>query len=401
MRRHIARVAWSLPPAAGAAKLSHMRVLHLVSYYPPDRVGGVGEVVAHLHRDLLERGHQSRVLTTGTSKGEESIRRVGTSPTTYLLSSLAGINEIRHADVLHAQHGEALLLLLLARLRRRRPAIVVTFHSSNRRFGASFRPFTVDGRRITSGVGGAIQRFVKSPIRALLDQVAIRIADEVTFVSRSCAADLAPARRSRWNIIHNSLPDPPAVTHAVPAASLLYVGRPTHLKRVAALPYILQQVRARRAGATLRIVGFDRTTAPAVADEFDRRGLADAVVWEGSVASTEIRPFYAAATLLLLPSAHEGLPMVILEAAAAGTPAVATAVGGMDEAIVDGTTGLLAPHEGWDDLAVACAELLGDRQRTNEMGRAARERIARDFGIRSQVDAYLDVYEQAANGNTS
>ena len=67
-----------------------------------------------------------------------------------------------------------------------------------------------------------------------------------------------------------------------------------------------------------------------------------------------------AADLVVLPSFTEGLPNVALEAAAAGVPVVATAVGGTPEVVADGVTGLLVPPGQPRAMARAVSTLLGD-----------------------------------------
>ncbi len=62
-----------------------LRVLHVVPYFPPDRMGGVGEVVAHLHRGLLAEGHDSVVLTGGTSHQDPRVIRIASTPTGFVL----------------------------------------------------------------------------------------------------------------------------------------------------------------------------------------------------------------------------------------------------------------------------------------------------------------------------
>ncbi|RYD02072.1 hypothetical protein N752_26850 [Desulforamulus aquiferis] len=67
--------------------------------------------------------------------------------------------------------------------------------------------------------------------------------------------------------------------------------------------------------------------------------------------------------IFVLPSITEGLPLTILEAMAAGKPVVATQVGGIPEAIVQGKTGLMVPPKDPEALAVSLAGLLGERER--------------------------------------
>ena len=90
-------------------------------------------------------------------------------------------------------------------------------------------------------------------------------------------------------------------------------------------------------------------------------------------------PFYGAMDVLALPSLREGLPQVVLEAAAAGVPTVAARATGSCDAVVDGETGLLVPAHDADALADALRALLQDEQRRRAMGAAARERARLEF----------------------
>ena len=90
--------------------------------------------------------------------------------------------------------------------------------------------------------------------------------------------------------------------------------------------------------------------------------------------------------VLVVPSRQEPFGTVLAEAMAAGTPVVATRVGGLAEVVADGETGLLVEPGRPDDLAAAVLEVLGRRA---EMGAAARERAQR-FG----ADVYADRVEK-------
>lgn len=81
----------------------------------------------------------------------------------------------------------------------------------------------------------------------------------------------------------------------------------------------------------------------------------------------------------LLTSRNEGTPVALIEAAAAGVPAVATRVGGVPAVVEDGVTGLLAPAGDADALADSVLALLRDPARRRGMGTAARERVRERF----------------------
>jgi glycosyltransferase involved in cell wall biosynthesis len=97
--------------------------------------------------------------------------------------------------------------------------------------------------------------------------------------------------------------------------------------------------------------------------------------------------------IVCLPSLAEGLPLAVLEAMATGLPVVATPVGGVPEAIVDGETGLLVPPEDSAALSYALDELIASPERMHAMGAAARLRAERRFSIRVFADSVQDVYE--------
>jgi glycosyltransferase involved in cell wall biosynthesis len=98
---------------------------------------------------------------------------------------------------------------------------------------------------------------------------------------------------------------------------------------------------------------------------------------------------------LLFPSYYrEGLPRVILEAAATGLPTVAFDVPGVREAVRDGETGYLVEYRDIDALTEKVWELLGDAEKRLGLGRAAREMVEKKFDIRAIKERYLDLYRE-------
>ena len=95
-----------------------------------------------------------------------------------------------------------------------------------------------------------------------------------------------------------------------------------------------------------------------------------------------------------LSSSTEGLPLVVLEAMAAGLPVVSTAVGGLPTVVEHGVTGLLTPVDAVA-LGVAIGELIDDPERAKEMGRRGRELALARYSSERMVDAYLALYDQA------
>jgi len=107
----------------------------------------------------------------------------------------------------------------------------------------------------------------------------------------------------------------------------------------------------------------------------------------------------AAADLFVLASHHEGLPVSVMEAFAAGVPVVATRVGGLAEAVQDGRSGRLVPPRRPDLLADALAELAADPDERRRLGRGAADAADRFSAARSELeieDVYRAAIERAA-----
>jgi glycosyltransferase involved in cell wall biosynthesis len=98
--------------------------------------------------------------------------------------------------------------------------------------------------------------------------------------------------------------------------------------------------------------------------------------------------------VLLLPSLTEGLPGVVLEAAAREVPAIACDVGGVSEAIEDGRTGFLVPSGDLDAFVERIEAMLDAPEQARRMGVAARAHVCARFDLPSVVDAFESLYRQ-------
>jgi colanic acid/amylovoran biosynthesis glycosyltransferase len=126
--------------------------------------------------------------------------------------------------------------------------------------------------------------------------------------------------------------------------------------------------------------------------------LRDSVEFVGAATDEDVLRWWRRASVGALPSANEGFPVSLLEAAACAVPVVATAVGGVPELVVDGTTGLLVAPEDADAFAASLARLLQNVEEARRLGAAARRRVEDHFRVEAQVDRLLEVWTRVAAG---
>ena len=133
-------------------------------------------------------------------------------------------------------------------------------------------------------------------------------------------------------------------------------------------------------------------------------GIADRVSFPGMLSHDQVLELVAAADLFVMPSIRDpggnidGLPIVVLEAMAAGRPVVATDVAGMPLAITDGESGRLVPEKDPEALARAIDALLADGELARRMGDAARRRVEEELNWAAVARVHDRLYQRAVAG---
>lgn len=110
------------------------------------------------------------------------------------------------------------------------------------------------------------------------------------------------------------------------------------------------------------------------------------------------RRLYFAFDIAVLASETEGLPNVLLEAAAAARPLVATDAGASREIVIDGTTGLLTPIGDRDAITAALRRLMAAPELRAELGRNALAHVRSEFSVDRSVSAFATLYENLVAG---
>ena len=160
------------------------------------------------------------------------------------------------------------------------------------------------------------------------------------------------------------------------AVRFLFVGRVMHEKGVDELFAAAKRMKQKYGdGVEFHIVGSFEEAYKPVMDELEQAGV---VKYHGY--QSDMKPFYAMASCVVLPSYHEGMSNVLLEAAASGRPLITSDIPGCREAVENSVSGYLCPTRDADALYDAMRRFveLPERWRA-EMGRRGRERMEQKF----------------------
>jgi glycosyltransferase involved in cell wall biosynthesis len=343
---------------------------------------GEGEAEAlRLAAALRARGHRVVIGVSGKHLLEEVASRGHTTLSIPGFANLpGGVRAVARACRAHAidlVNAHSLRMTLLAGIARR--------------LGLSKAP-------LVATIHGEESRLQHRVARTILE----RLPDEVIFVSRYERERLAEAwGRAVGQVIYSGveLPWPGATEpidleakHGVPrdARVIGFVGELSPEKAVgdaiAALVRLPDDV-------WLCIVG-DGAEENALRAEARRRRVERRVVFVGK--SSEAERYLVSFCALVLPSRLEGLPVTLRDAGALSIPVIAADVGGVREIVVPRETGLLYPTGDVDALVRALRGMLDDPSRAAALGCAARQRIAKVFGVKRWADEIEALFASVA-----
>ena len=378
-------------------------------------MGGPAHHVSLLSGRLDPDRYDTLLLHGAVGAGEASLaevaRRYGATtrsvpglrpeprPVDDLRAFWALLREVRafKPDIVHTHTAKAGMLGRLAALcaGRPRPVIVHTYHG-----------------HVLEGYFG---RFANAVYRTI-ERALGRFSDRLIGVSRATVDDLVRlkvAPRSKFRVVPIGLDLGPFL-HIRPDAGsalrtevgargedvlLTFVGRLVPIKRVEVLLEAVARARELGAPVRLAVVG-DGERRPSLERLAARLAIDDRVRFAGYRA--DVTHVAAASDIAVLSSDNEGTPVSLIEAAAAGRPAVATAVGGVPEVVTAEGGVLVAPGDS-DELGSAICKLAADPDGRARMGSRARDHVAARFSVErllGDIDSLYGELTAARDGNS-
>ncbi len=221
--------------------------------------------------------------------------------------------------------------------------------------------------------------------------------NHMIFVSQSDRAiardwSIIPAHRGS-HTIYNSID--PSELDGLPAPArkhdLVFVAR-MHLQKNPSFMVDIM-VELRETASTLLMAGGGELE-PAVREYAERRGVADKITFTGSLARPDALAALASGRVFVLPSRWEGLPFTPIEAMHLGLPVVASDIGGTNEVVANGVTGILVRDFNAADYAAAIRKLLSDQNLYDNYSRAARLRVQDLFQRSTCSMKHIEVYRE-------
>ena len=237
------------------------------------------------------------------------------------------------------------------------------------------------------------------PVRLLVRQV-LDHADHIIVLSERFRVGLQTITRNQnLTVLHNPIRasafSVKTLNERLPG-SILFMGDIIERKGIADLIEAMPKVLERIPGAKLHLCG--RGSINFYRSICAEKGLSGSILFERFLSGDARLAAFSSASLFVLPSYIEGMPMVIIEAMAAGLPIVATSVGGIPEIIEEGKNGfLISPH----DVAALVDRIVGvlsDFSLSQSMNGANKAKAAEEFDIAAIAPKLCALYERIIGG---
>lgn len=373
-----------------------IRVLRVIARL---NMGGPALHVSYLSAGLAERGYETTLVAGSLARGEGSMAYV---------AERRGV-EVVQLDALSREISllrDALSVFRLAALiREQRPQILHTHTAKAGAVGRVAALLAGDARPriVVHTFHGHVLRGYFGPLKSrvfrLLERLLARTTTRLVAVSPQVRDDLVAlgvAPKEKFEVVRLGIElderlggeatrdETRALLGIAPERFVVgWVGRMTGVKRTDDVLESLRDLRERGVDAVLLMVG-DGPDRDHVEERASKLGIVRHCFFLGY--QEDVAGWYQAFDAMILPSANEGTPVVVIEALAAGRPVVATRVGGVPDVLHDGVDGFLVEPGDTGAIAAALERLAKDPALRAEMGAAGRSSVPPRYAVERLVD---------------
>jgi len=372
-----------------------MKICMILSVpFPPNE--GIGYYTYNLSKKLLEKGHEVVVITRGSFKKTQTeifnnieIIRAPYVPIYPFYLKIHGIFVNKVLKSLESNIDLVHIHTPLSPFIKTSLPIITTVHT----------PMLTDYRQVEitsifSLLSKISARFISYPLEKKL----IQSSDVITTVTKSVAQELKEFYfdSKSINVVENGVDEkifyPKKEKSEKNIKYAMFVGRIDREKGLFDLVECGRYICKERPELYFIIAGKGRDLNKLI-KKIKNAGLQDRFIFLGQVNKDNLVKLYQNATLFILPSYHEGLPSVVLEAMSCSLPVIVTDVRGNRDLITQGENGIIIPPKEPKKIAEAINMLLGDKKLRQYLGENARNTIIKNYTWDIIANKMLNCYE--------
>jgi len=386
---------------------NNKNILHLIESL---NMGGAQKIIYQLASTVSEDGYNHSICSLLQSGPYEKIMRdEGIDLTVlnskrrsiilfplfvydlfFLLKGLVNIVKKKQIDVLHAHLPDSSLIAIVIGWLTNTP-VVLTVHNN----------FSLPSKR-KAPLRDAVRTFVTNTIFKRADYI-IAVGNDIRDSLFKVLGNKV-AIKTVYNGVDylryanpeklDSLQFRQSLSVSDDARLVSMIGRLEKQKGHVYLIDAVAQLKEKYPDVVFLLVG-DGELKEQLVEQAQRLKIADNILFLGN--RDDVPAVLGVSDLFVLPSIYEGIPLVILEAMAAGLPVVATNIAGTRELIKPGVDGVLAETENSEDIARAIDSVLSDVERSRRMSVLAQTKVKERFTLQQMVSGTEDIYREVLN----
>jgi glycosyltransferase involved in cell wall biosynthesis len=383
----------------------------VTNIFPPNFVGGPGEVVYNLQKYLLEEGVDAYVFTCGKDceRYPKTIRTYGNKRLFPAISPFY-FKELKrlHFDILNF-HGESGMGIAPLLLFDKTSKVVTTLHSDILTENKALKPVKIAGSFIAKpSMEEKLVKYFLGSIKLTGAYMDIAVSDRIIAVSEKTKEDFLRQNqipKDKISVIYNGV-DSEKFSPKIPGAGIretyslgnsqiiLTVGGNILLKGTIFLFYALSEIVKVLPKVKLIVIGVHWKNKERLYPILKNLKIQNNVILVDSIPNYQMPNYYSSSDVVVIPSLSENFPVVALEAMSSGKPVIASRVGGIPELVSNNKNGILVSPGNVEQIVEALLRLLENQSLRNRMGDIGRTIITEKFDWKKIGKLYLNEFEK-------